>query len=75
MASSENVLYDERPSMRRLKETNGRPKHTIRSASVKAGSPSRGDPYGDGAAIVVRAREESNLVHGEGRQELSSYER
>ncbi len=38
--------------------------------SVIAGSPTGREPYGDGAPVVVRAKE--NLVHGEGGQEVRS---
>ena len=62
--------------MKWFKEANGNLEHTTRSVCANTGSPKRGDPHGDGAAIVVRAREESNLVHGEGRQvSLESKER
>lgn len=40
--------------MKRLKEANGEPKHTTRSTVVNAGSPTRGDPHGDGVPIVAK---------------------
>jgi hypothetical protein len=39
--------------MKRGKEANGEPKHTTRSTAVNAGSPTRGDPHGDGVPIVA----------------------
>ncbi len=38
--------------MNRLKEANGAPKRAERPTSVNAGSPTRGDPHGDGTPIV-----------------------
>src|SRR5215469_11971961 len=53
--------------MSRKKETNGKPKHTKRSISVKAGSPTRGDPHGDGVPIVAKCPGQ-RLGHDEGEQ-------
>ena len=46
--SAVSDMYD------RLKEANGAPKRTKRLTSVNAGLPKRGDPHGNGAAIVLR---------------------
>ena len=45
---------------------NGRLNPDYQTHMGKSGSPKGREPYGDGAAVVVRARE--SLVHGEGRQ-------
>jgi len=48
------ALFGERPVGNRLKEMSRKPKRTTRSAVVNAGSPKRGDPHGDGTAIVAK---------------------
>jgi len=72
--SSVNALFGERPSMRGLKETNGRPKHTTRLTVVNAGSPTSREAHGDGVPIVVKCSGQC-LRHGEGEQVLLSNER
>jgi hypothetical protein len=49
-----NALYGERPPMKGLKETNGGPKHTTRSAGVNAGSPTSREAQGDGVPVVAK---------------------
>jgi hypothetical protein len=55
--------------MKGLKEANGEPKHTTRSTVVNAGSPTRGDPQGDGVPIVAK-RSGQCLRQDEGEQVL-----
>jgi len=50
--SIRNVLYGERPPMKRFKETNGEPTCAKRLRVVKTGSPTGGNTYGDGTPIV-----------------------
>jgi hypothetical protein len=63
------ALFSERPVSNRFKGMSGTPKRTRRSTVVNAGSPTRGDPYGDGAAIVAEYPGQ-RLGHDEGRQRV-----
>jgi len=53
-----------------LKGTNGRPNGcSIRTQLTERGIAYGGDPYGNGATVVVSGRE--SLLHGEGWQVVS----
>jgi hypothetical protein len=61
------AFHGERPAMNRLKGMSWEPKRTQRLMSANAGSPTRGDPQGDGVAVVLKCSEQCPR-HGEGQQ-------